>query len=168
MRRLLTVASMLLVGVSLAQGQATPPDPILPAGSVVRLTWDSARPERVRLLAPLGPASQSVMFCAYLNPACTAWGSQDTVWKGRAGLERIEVRSGNQARRGAVIGFLAGTGLAVVYLLGTAEGQPAGRGDLTVLPVLETGLAWGGMGALIGTGFDRWRPYRPDPGLPPP
>ena len=55
-----------------------------------------------------------------------------------------------------MIGALVGAGLALVYVVGTAEQRPAGQGEAGA--IIGTGLTWGALGALIGTGFDSWKP----------
>jgi hypothetical protein len=57
-----------------------------------------------------------------------------------------------------VIGALVGTAGALVVLVGTAEVQRADASGRALAFVLGTGLVWGGVGALIGSGHDRWEP----------
>jgi hypothetical protein len=133
-------------------------EPALPAGAIVRLTWPGASPERVRLLAPLALTADTVWFCRYPTPACWVAAPHDTLRRPRRGLVGIERRQGNQARHGAAVGAIAGSAAALLYLVGTAEGREAGHGGAELAFVVSSGLIWAGLGALIGSGHDRWVP----------
>ena len=135
----------------------------LPAGAIVRLTWPGEPPVRVRLLAPLAATTDTVRFCRYPTPPCWIAVPRDTLHRPRRGLVGIERRNGNQARHGAVVGAIAGSAAALLYLVGTAESRDAGQGGAQVAFVVSSGLAWAGLGALIGSGHDRWVPAQCTP-----
>jgi hypothetical protein len=155
MRRL-GVALLLLCAARSAAAQDVPVAEPLLAGTVVRLTWAGVAPVRARLIAPLREATDVVVYCRYPTPACAATPPRDTLRHATTGLVQVELRHGTQARRGAVIGALVGTVGALVVLVGTAEQRRAGESGRAVAYVIGTGLVWGGLGALIGSGHDRW------------
>ena len=162
MRRLgSTLLLLVLWPAASVAAQAAPLADPLPAGAVVRLTWRGTAPIRARLLAPLPPTSAVVVYCRYPAPDCAGPSPRDTVQQPTAGLERVELRRGTQVRRGAVIGALAGAAGALVVLVGTAEQRRAGESGRAVALVIGTGLLWGGFGALIGSGHDRWAAATP-------
>jgi hypothetical protein len=149
-------ALLLLAAPRGAAAQATPLTVPLPAGTVVRLTWAGAVPVRARLLAPLRQGADVVVYCRYPTPGCAGTPPRDTLRHAIAGLAQVELRRGTQARRGAVVGALVGAAGALVVLVGTAEQRRAGESGRAVAYVLGSGLVWGGLGALIGSGHDRW------------
>ena len=140
---------------SLAGAQVTAP---YPAGTIVRLSWKTAEVEAARLLAPLDSTTDTLRFCRYPAMACLATMPQDTIHRSLADLRSLEVRRGNQARRGMVIGAAAGASATLLLITTTAEQQPAGQSGRAVATVLIYGAIWGAIGALVGSGFDRWIP----------
>jgi len=163
MRRL-GVALLLLCLLSVSPGadaQNVPLTEPLLSGTVVRLTWVDRAPIRARLLGPLHQSSAVVVYCRYPTPGCAITPPRDTLRHATGGLVHVERRRGTRARRGAVIGALFGAAGALFVLAGTAEVRRADESGRAVAFVLGTGLVWGGLGALIGSGHDRWEPATP-------
>lgn len=79
-------------------------------------------------------------------------------------FDRIEVREGNHAGRGALIGGLigVGVGLAAGIAMSQDEFFQATTGQVLQI-TLVSGMTWATVGALIGTAVPRWRSvYRRD------
>ena len=130
----------------------------IPSGTAVRLTWAENQREAAVLLAPLDATTETLRYCQYPAPACLTYAPSDTLQRPIADLRFVEIRHGNQAKRGAIIGAAAGAGGTVLVILGTAEARPAGQTGRAVFTVLAYGAIWGALGALIGSGFDQWIP----------
>jgi hypothetical protein len=146
-----------LLTVTPALAQGVPISHPLDSGSVVRLIWRE-QPTRIgRLLAPLEPTSDSVVYCRYPGPPCRS-GSLSGVETWLADeLMRVEVPRGSRATQGALIG--AGLGAAVLGLGRMAfadQDSPAPWTSQRVATAITFVALSAGVGALIGRRLTRW------------
>jgi hypothetical protein len=160
LQRWFGLAVSALVCTSPAHAQGPVSLSVTPAGSVVRLTWAGRHPIRARLLEPLADTADTVRFCRYPTPACWAAEPRDTLRRARLGLMSIERRQGHRALHGALVGAISGGAAAMLVLIGTAEGRQAGHGGRDIAFVVSSSVLWMGLGALIGSGQDRWVPCK--------
>jgi hypothetical protein len=151
--------AVLILGVTsrTALAQGSPVTQPLDSGTVVRLMWQK-EPARVgRLLAPLQPASDSVVYCRYPGPPCSSSPSSGREVRLTAELTRVEISHGSRAGRGALIG--AGIGVAVLGLGRIAfadQDSPAPATGQRVAGAITFVALSAGVGALIGRGSRQW------------
>jgi hypothetical protein len=155
------VAATLLVTtlVTPAAAQGPPLSIGLDSGTVARIVWRSDSPEEVQLVAPLGPASDSVRTCHHPSSGCGP-GSVNPVRTRSAGdVVRVEVHGRNHVRRGALIGAGVGLvfGLYANAMSGLSDGPPPSNGT-RLLTVAGAMVIYSGLGALLGSGGHDWVP----------
>jgi hypothetical protein len=137
--------------------QQVPVSQPLDSGSVVRLAWREG-PKRIgRLLAPLTPESDAVVYCRYPGPPCGhGWPANPEIRPARE-LVSVEVRHGDRAGRGAILGV--GVGIAILGLgrwaFADADSPAPLTGQRATGAAIFVALA-AGIGALIGRGSARW------------
>jgi hypothetical protein len=152
---------LLLAPLSLA-AQA-PVRPIrLDSGAVVRLQLHSGPRLKGKLLSPYATDSSRVRYCPYPAPPCRV--GDDRYRETSAGdISSWEVHQGTGWRRGLIVGALAGAGagyLLIEFIESTGD-TPITTGEKFRVVVSSTAVL-GGLGALIGSAFERWgrRPER--------
>jgi hypothetical protein len=140
-----------------ALAQGAPLTQLVDSGAVVRLTWRE-RPTRVgRLLAPLGPTSDSVRYCRYPGPPCSSRSSSGVEFGPTDELMKLEIPRGSHATQGALIG--AGIGAAVLGIGRLAladQDSPAPWTGQRVAGAITVVALSAGVGALIGRRSVRW------------
>jgi hypothetical protein len=145
-----------LTGRTLLRAQAAPLRQPLDSGAVVRLTWRADGRELARLVAPLGPKSDSVRFCRAPVAGC-GLGSVNPVRSRPAGdLARVEVPHGSHLLTGALGGAAVGT-LFGLYMLGALNADETHPG--TGRKLAAVGFAFGvptAIGAMAGSGGHDW------------
>ena len=158
--RAITWAAMMLASPSVATAQAQPLTQVIDSGSLARLTWDGGARHRVRLLAPLGPTSDSVRFCLYPAATCRPGSMSSGQIRTRADLVQVEVPRGTHLQRGTLIG--AGIGLLTsLWLVGWLDSDETGPS--TGRKLLVGGLAFSvptALGALLGGSSEVWTSLR--------
>jgi hypothetical protein len=146
---------MLFGGPAAAQGPVIAVR--LDSGAVVRLTWAGRGAVRATLLAPVGPRTDTVVYCRYPSPRCGGTSVNPVRSEPAAGLERIEVRRRGRVGRRALVGGGVGV-LAGGLVLGMAESLgerrlSAGR-QVVLMGVSMVSVS--AIGALLDLGSDRW------------
>ncbi|HET8649270.1 MAG TPA: hypothetical protein VFL95_04460 [Gemmatimonadales bacterium] len=131
----------------------------LDSGTVVRLTWSDAQRQEAMLLRSYRPPGDSLIYCSYPVAAC---GADPAIRKtvSTEALRALEVRTGDRAGTGAVIGGVIGLVVAVGFALPLSESangmkHAAARKILGVAGVTALGAA---IGAMAGSGSERWGP----------
>jgi hypothetical protein len=139
----------------------TPAPPFrLDSGTVVRLQLHSGAWEKGKLLSPYAQDSSRVRYCHYPAPPCRV-GDERFRDKPASDFSIVEVRRGTAWLPGLVIGGLVGAafgGFVVAFAEGVGD-SPASTGE-KVSAVAGGAVVFGGLGALIGSAFEKWG--RPD------
>jgi hypothetical protein len=150
--------ALLILGflASSLAAQQVPVSQPLDSGTVVRLGWREG-PKRIgRLLAPLTRESDAVVYCRYPGPPCAHGRPFDPEVRPARELLSVELRRGDRAGRGAILGV--GVGIAILGLgrLAADADSPAPlTGQRATGAVAFVALA-AGIGALIGRRSARW------------
>ncbi len=133
---------------------------LLDSGTVVRFHWRNG-PEKARLLAPLGRASPEARYCRYPAPSCGSDMNPARV-RSLSDLDRLDIRHGSRAGRGALVGGAAGLAGSLLLILGESLSDRPRADDIprVVFVATLTGV-WTGLGALIGLSLDNWKPVPP-------
>jgi hypothetical protein len=132
----------------------------LDSGTVVRFHWQNG-PEKARLLAPLVPGSSKAHYCGYPAPSC---GSDLNPARARSlsDLNRLDIRQGSRAGRGALVGGAAGLAGSLLLVLGESLSDRPVSDDVPRVVFVGTITAvWTGLGALIGASLDNWKAVPP-------
>ena len=140
-----------------ALAQGVPVTHPVDSAAVVRLTWREGPARIGKLLAPLLPASYSVVYCRYPGPPCRSGLPSGVETRPTDGLVSVEIQGGSRAGRGALIG--AGVAAAVLGLGRLAfanEDSPAPSTGTHVAGAITFVALSAGVGALIGRGLTRW------------
>jgi hypothetical protein len=154
-----TVVFGLLVPSCLAAQQVSRLPPV-DSGITVRLHLQSGRRITGKLLVPFAPDSTRFRFCRYPAPPCTMGGDRYAE-QAAADVFRLEIRRGNKAVPGVVLGSTFGLALGMAGN-GFAEGVSDSRisvGQKATTLGLSI-LFCAGLGLLIGGGLDSWGPAR--------
>jgi hypothetical protein len=129
---------------------------LLDSSTVVRFHWRNGS-EKARLLAPLGPASSEARYCRYPAPSC---GSDLNPARARSlsDLNRLDIRQGSRAGRGALVGGAAGLAGSLLLILGQSLSDGPKQDDIPrAFFVGMITVVWTGLGALIGASLDNWK-----------
>jgi hypothetical protein len=153
-----TLAVLILgFGVSTLAAQQVPVSQPLDSGTVVRLGWREGSKRIGRLVAPLTPESDAVIYCRYPGSPCASGWSFSPETRPARDLLSVEVRRGGRAGRGAILGL--GVGIATLALgrwaFADADSPAPLTGQRAAGAVTFVALA-AGIGALIGRGSTRW------------
>jgi hypothetical protein len=143
--------------VSSLAAQQAPLSQALDSGTVVRLIWHEG-PERTgRLVARLTPESEVVVYCRYPGPPCAQGFAFRPETRHARELRSVEVRRGDRAGRGAIVGM--GVGIAILGLgrwaLADSDSPAPWTGQRVAGAVTFVALG-AGLGALIGRRSARW------------
>ena len=132
----------------------------LDSGTVVRLQLHSGIREKGKLLSPYAPESTLIRYCHYPAPSCRA-GDERYREQPSSDVSSVEVRRGSAWLPGLVIGGVVGAvfGSLVVGFSESVGDVPLSTGEKASAVAGGT-LVFGGLGALVGSAFERWG--RPD------
>jgi hypothetical protein len=156
---LLVLASALTPTHVAAQGRLV--RATVDSGTLIRMHPDSGPYLRGRLIAPLTPTSALVHVCRYPAPPCTPESDTSAFQQiPTSSLARIDLQEGTTWVNGAIIG--GGVGGLLGAFIGGFGASMCEQSDGCGVSALGIGLvgmvAGGGVGAVIGTAFPRWRP----------
>ena len=157
MRWHLTPVFILGLAAPPALAQGAPLTYPLDSGTVVRLGWREGPTRTGRLVAPLEPSSDSVIYCRYPGPPCRTSSHSGVESRLAEELVSVEIQRGSRAGRGALLG--AGIGVAVLGLgrLAFADrDSPAPWTGTRVAGAFTLVALSAGVGGLIGRGSARW------------
>jgi hypothetical protein len=132
----------------------------LDSGTVVRLQLHSGVREKGKLLSPYAPDSSRLRYCHYPAAPCRV-GDERYRDQPTSDVSKVEVRRGSAWLPGLVLGGVVGAGfgsLAVGFSESVGD-VPLSTGE-KARAIAGGTLVFGGLGALIGSAFERWR--RPD------
>ncbi len=160
-RGIALLAPLLLLCATSGGASAQMPAGMAPidSGRVVR-AWTGDVAVRGRLLAPLDPAADSVRYCRYPGPPCGANPAPTQVaWLVPSNVSHLDIAVGTRAVRGAWIGGITQM-LLTMAAVSLADGlDECSSCNRSTTEYLFAGLAGGvigaGIGALIGSGFDK-------------
>ncbi len=129
------------------------------SGLVIRLTRGDQM-MRGRLLERMAPGADSARYCKYPGPPCVnPISPTQLATLSLAEWEHLDVQVGNRAKKGAVLGGILG-GLfsfgAASFVSGFCESNCPSDGEILFKSLVIGGLFWGGVGAVIGSGFPRF------------
>jgi hypothetical protein len=129
------------------------------SGLVIRLTRGEQM-VRGRLLERMAPAADRVIVCKYPGPPCIdPISPTQLATLSIADWDHLDVQVGNRAKKGAILGAVLGglfTFGAAAALSGFCEYDCPGDGEILFKGLVGGGLLWGGIGAVIGSGFPRF------------
>jgi len=150
---------LLLTAIGLRAQTPAPPFQ-LDSGTVVRLQLHSGVRERGKLLSPYTQDSSRVRYCHYPAPPCRV-GDERYRDKPASDFSAVEVRRGTGWLPGLVIGGVVG-GAFGAFLVAFAESVGDTRASTGEKASAVAGgtVVFGGLGALIGSAFEKWG--RPD------
>ena len=132
----------------------------LDSGTVVRLQLHSGVREKGKLLSPYASDSSRIRYCHYPAPPCRV-GDERYRDQPTSDLSNLEVRRGTAWLSGLAIGGVVGVAfgaLVVAFAEGVGE-SPVSTGE-KARAIAGGTLVFGGLGALVGSAFERWG--RPD------
>jgi hypothetical protein len=129
------------------------------SGLVIRLTRGDQM-VRGRLLERVVAGTDSARVCRYPGPPCVNPVSPTQLATlSLSAWEHLDVQVGNRAQHGAVLGGIFGGlltfGLAA-FANGFCEANCPSDGEIFFKSMVLGGLVWGGVGAVIGSGFPRF------------
>ena len=141
---------LLLLPASLPAQQA------LDSGTVVRFRAPADSLIKAKLLSPYAKDSSRIRYCRYPAPPCQVRGPGygDRL---ASEISRLEVRRGTGWLPGLIVGGAVGVGVGI-FLINFSE-------DLGEVPLSDgekargmvgSAMVFGGLGALIGSLFERW------------
>ncbi|HEU4700526.1 MAG TPA: hypothetical protein VFS40_15180 [Gemmatimonadales bacterium] len=158
-----TTTVLLLLCVSLPAGRALHAQGAsrrqpLDSGAVARLTWRADGRQEVRLVAPLGPVTDSVRFCRMPASGCGAGSVNPVQVRSTRDLAGVEVPRGSHLLAGAATGALVGVLFSayIIAALNADDTHPS-----TGRKLVGIGFAFGVptvIGAMIGSGGHGWAP----------
>ncbi|HSJ75103.1 MAG TPA: hypothetical protein VK899_02795 [Gemmatimonadales bacterium] len=161
LRRAAQLATQLLLLTPTGlRAQTSAPPFQLDSGTVVRLQLHSGAREKGKLLSPYAQDSSRVRYCHYPAPPCRV-GDERYRDKAASDVSNLEVRRGTAWLPGLVIGGLVGAafGAFVVGFEESVGDRPVTDGE-KFRAIAGGTLIFGGLGALVGSAFERWG--RPD------
>jgi hypothetical protein len=128
----------------------------LDSGTVVRLQLHSGVREKGKLLSPYTQDSSRVRYCHYPAPPCRV-GDERYREKSASEVSSVEVRRGTGWLPGLVIGGVLGVafGFVAADFAESINETPNTTGQ-EVRAVAGSTVFFGGLGALIGSAFERW------------
>lgn len=146
-----------------ATGQVPQLPQRLDSGTVVRLQLQGGRRQTGRLVAPFALGSTALRMCPWPGPPCEL-AHDRFVEQPAQTVVAMEVRRGSYARVGATIGTAVGLGLGIFVLEGGFETDTRTTSRLGGLPRVLSAVGSvafiGAFGAMIGSAFSRWEPFR--------
>lgn len=142
----------------LAQAPARPFK--LDSGTVVRLQLHSGVREKGKLLSPYASDSSRIRYCHYPAPPCRV-GDERYRDQPISDVSNVEVHRGSAWLPGLVIGGVVGAvfGSLVIGFSESVGDVPLSTGE-KARAIAGGTLVFGGLGALVGSAFERWG--RPD------
>jgi hypothetical protein len=128
----------------------------LDSGTVVRLQLHSGVREKGKLLSRYAADSSRVRYCHYPAPPCRV-GDERYRDQSASDVSSVEVRRGTAWLPGLAIGGVVGVafGALVVAFAEDVGESPVSTGE-KVRALGGGTIVFGGLGALIGTAFERW------------
>jgi len=128
----------------------------LDSGTVVRLQLHSGIREKGKLLSPYAPESNRIRYCHYPAPPCQV-GDDRYREQPTSDLSNVEVRRGTAWLPGLVIGGVVGAvfGSLIVGFSESVGDVPLSTGE-KARAIAGGTLVFGGLGALVGSAFERW------------
>ena len=128
----------------------------LDSGTVVRLQLHSGVREKGKLLSAYAPDSSRLRYCHYPAPPCRV-GDARYRDQPTSDVSNVEVRRGNAWLPGLVIGGVVGAvfGSLVVGFSESVGDVPLSTGE-KARAIAGGTLVFGGLGALVGSAFERW------------
>jgi hypothetical protein len=159
--RLLTIAAvagLCLGDTACAAAQDVAPA-VLDSGKIVRVHLAAGEPAMGRLLIPFTPASTSLRYCAYKSPGCRS-SSEFAHEVPRDSIVALDVRSGSNRGKGALIGAAigGGLGLATAVMYGAYSDAPGTTGwGFLPLGIIDGAL----VGWIFGSASPQWKRIAP-------
>jgi hypothetical protein len=161
LHRTAELAIQLLLLTTLKLSAQTPASPVkLDSGTVVRLQLRSGVQEKGKLLSPYIQDSSRVRYCHYPAPPCRV-GDERYRDKPATEVSSLEVRRGTAWLPGLAIGGVVGVafGFLAADFAESLNESPNTTGQEITTVAVSTAF-FGGLGALIGSAFEKWG--RPD------
>jgi len=153
---LLPVVFLLPKGLAAQQPSAPAP---LDSGAVVRFRETSGDRIAGTLLTPITPEATSFRFCPYPGSPCPA-GSDRISERLTREISQLQVRSGTELVPGILVG--APTGVLFGFWgiqLDESFSETSLSTSQKVGVIAVSTLVWTGLGALVGWGIDKWKPW---------
>ncbi|MFL5531965.1 MAG: hypothetical protein ACJ8BC_08320 [Gemmatimonadales bacterium] len=163
LRRAAETAIQLLLLTTMKLSAQTPARPVmLDSGTVVRLQLHSGVREKGKLLSPYTQDSSRVRYCHYPAPPCRV-GDERYRDQPADDVSGLEVRRGTAWLPGLLIGGAVGVvfGLAAAGFAESLSEVPNTSGQ-EITAVVGSTAFFGGLGALIGSAFEKWDAATPD------